>query len=186
MLLSQTNAKLVAHKKTLMMTNIQPSYPAPIDILDSQTLHLWGTDKGVTWPPPPAKWELGETWVVEVAPAPDHLAGYCYGNRRMYIDVQDYHMSGEEMYDMGGKLWKTASLFTRLHPNGYGDMFDTGSGNYMFTILDLQNVHQSVTEESNDGGYPGSSGNLANTQVEPPLWSASRYASPTGLLEIMK
>ena len=24
----------------------------------------------------------------------------------MYIDAQDFHLSGEEMYDMGGKLWK--------------------------------------------------------------------------------
>ena len=50
MLLSQTTAKLVAHKMTLMMTNIQPPSPAPIDFTDPKTLHLWGTDTGVTWP----------------------------------------------------------------------------------------------------------------------------------------
>jgi Protein of unknown function (DUF1329) len=171
---------------TLMMVSIQPPYPAHIDFTDPKTLHLWGTDKDVKWPPQPAKWELGDTWVVEVAPTPDKLAGYCYGNRRMYIDAQDFHMPGEEMYDMGGKLWKIASIFSRLHPNGYGDMIDTGSGNYLFDILDLQNVHQSITEESNDGGIPGTNGNLDNTQVEQPLWSVGRYASPTGLLEIMK
>jgi hypothetical protein len=186
MLLSQTATKLVAHKKTLMMSNIQPAYPAPIDLTDPKTMHLWGTDTGITWPPPPAKWELGETWVVEVSPTPDKLAGYCYGNRRMYIDPQDYHMPGEDLYDMGGKLWKTVSLFSRLHPNGYGDMFDTGSGNVEYIVLDLQNVHQTVAEETNDGGVPGTNGNLVNTDVEPPLWSATRYASPTGLLEIMK
>jgi hypothetical protein len=104
----------------------------------------------------------------------------------MYIDPQDYHMPGEDLYDMGGKLWKTVSLFSRLHPNGYGDMFDTGSGNVEYIVLDLQNVHQTVAEETNDGGVPGTNGNLVNTDVEPPLWSATRYASPTGLLEIMK
>jgi hypothetical protein len=82
----------------------------------------------------------------------------------MYIDAQDFHLSGEEMYDMGGKLWKLEMLFSRLHPNGYGDMYETGSGNYISTVIDLQNVHQ----------------------VEPALWSVARYASPTGLLEIMK
>jgi hypothetical protein len=104
----------------------------------------------------------------------------------MSIDAQDFHLSGEELYDMGGKLWKTLYLFTRLHPNGYGDMFDTGSGNYISSVLDLQNVHQSISELMNDGGYPGTNGNLTNTEVEPPLWSVGRYASPTGLLEIMK
>jgi hypothetical protein len=104
----------------------------------------------------------------------------------MYIDAQDYHLSGEEMYDMGGKLWKTFYLFNRLHPNGYGDFFDTGTGNTVIPILDLQNVHQTIVDETNDGGVPGGSGNLVNTDVEQPLWSAGRYASPTGLLEIMK
>jgi hypothetical protein len=104
----------------------------------------------------------------------------------MYIDAQDFHMTGEDLYDMGGKLWKICQLLTRLHPNGYGDMIDTGSGNYLFDVYDLQNVHQSITEETNDGGIPGTNGNLANTDVEPALWSVGRYASPTGLLEIMK
>ena len=98
----------------------------------------------------------------------------------MYIDAQDYHLSGEEMYDMGGKLWKIFNLFNRLHPNGYGDVFETGSGNYQANVYDLQNVHQSVTEELNDHS------NLTNTEVDPALWSVGRYASPTGLLEIMK
>jgi hypothetical protein len=97
----------------------------------------------------------------------------------MYIDAQDYKLSGEEMYDMGGKLWKSLALFSRPHPNGYGDMFETGSGNYLIAIIDYQNVHQSFTEETNGT-------NFTNTEVEPALWSVGRYASPTGLLEIMK
>jgi hypothetical protein len=109
----------------------------------------------------------------------EKLPGYCYGNRRMYIDAQDYKLSGEELYDMGGKLWKTVVLFSRLHPNGYGDMFETGSGNYMISIIDYQNVHQSLTDEDNGTNY-------TNTEVEPALWSVSRYSSPSGLLEIMK
>ena len=97
----------------------------------------------------------------------------------MYIDAQDYHISGEDLYDMGGKLWKLIMLFCRVHPNGYGDMFETGSGNYIIPILDYQNVHQTYSESAD-------ANNLANTQVEPPLWSVERYASPSGLLEIMK
>src|SRR6202035_5060026 len=36
------------------------------------------------------------------------------------------------------------------------------------------------------GSIPGTSGNLDDTQAKPALWSVARYASPTGLLEIMK
>jgi hypothetical protein len=81
---------------------------------------------------------------------------------------------------MGGKLWKIAMNFSRLHPNGYGDMYETGSGNYVFPVIDLQNQHMSVTEELNDHS------SLANTDVDPAMWNVARYGSPTGLLEIMK
>jgi len=97
----------------------------------------------------------------------------------MYLDARDFKLSGEVMYDMGGKLWKSIALFSRLHPNGYGDMFETGTGNYIIPIIDFQNVHTSYSEETNGSNY-------ANTEVDPALWSVSRYASPTGLLEIMK
>jgi hypothetical protein len=179
MLLSETTGTLVAHKKTLIMNSVKPDYPTPVSFADPAALHLWGGDTGTIWPPAPSKWELGETWVVEGRRVKEKLPGYCYGNRRMYIDAQDFKLSGEELYDMGGKLWKTVVLFSRLHPNGYGDMFETGSGNYMISIIDYQNVHQSLTDEDNGTNY-------ANTDVEPALWSVSRYSSPTGLLEIMK
>jgi hypothetical protein len=169
---------LVGHKMTLMMNSVQPAYPIPIDFTDANTFHAWGADTGIAWPPASSKWELGETWVVDAKRVPEKLAGYCYGNRRMYIDAQDYYMPGEELYDMGGKLWKLLMLFARLHPNGYGDEFETGTGNWDFNGLDLQNVHQTVADEFYS--------NLANTDVAPDLWSVSRYASPTGLLEIMK
>src|SRR3984893_1069177 len=127
MLLSETTGTLVAHKMTLMMNSVKPDHPTPIDFADSNTLHVWGVDKGISWPPPPSKWDLAETWVVEGRRVPEKLAGYCYSNRRMYVDAQDYHLSGQELYDMGGKLWKIFNLFNRLHPNGYGDVFETGS-----------------------------------------------------------
>ena len=66
----------------------------------------------------------------------------------MYIDAQDFKLSGEELYDMGGKLWKTLCCVSRLHPNGYGDMFETGSGNYIIRYVDLQNVHQSLSDQT--------------------------------------
>jgi Protein of unknown function (DUF1329) len=179
MLLSETYGTLVAHKKTLIMNSVQPAYPTVISFADPATVHLWGADTGTAWPPAPSKWELGETWVVEGRRVKEKLPGYCYSNRRMYIDAQDFKLSGEEMYDMGGKLWKTLVLFSRLHPNGYGDMFETGSGNYLIAVIDLQNVHQSLSDELNGTNY-------TNTEVEPALWSVSRYSSPTGLLEIMK
>ena len=178
MQVADLTAKVIAHKKTLMMNNLEPKYPTPVNFYDSSTLRLWGLDRGVAWPPLPSKWELQDTYIVDAKRVPSKLAGYCYGNRRMYIDTTDYHMSGEDLYDMGGKLWKILFLFSREHPNGYGDMFETGSGNYVITVMDLQNVHQSVTEEM--------IANFANTDAPRQYWNVGRYGTPTGLLEIMK
>jgi Protein of unknown function (DUF1329) len=180
MLLSETYGTLMAHKMLLMSNSLNTDYPSSIDFADSATVHQWGFDTGVAWPPAPAKWELGESWVVEARRVKEKLAGYCYGNRRMNIDARDYHLPGQELYDMGGKLWKLEMLFSRLHPNGYGDMYETGSGNYVTNVIDLQNQHMSVGDELNDHS------SLANTDVDPALWSVARYGSPTGLLEIMK
>jgi uncharacterized protein DUF1329 len=179
MKLSESTGTLVAHKMTLMMNNVQPAYPTPIDLTDSNTVHSWGIDRGVAWPPAPSKWDLGETWVVDGKRVPDKLVGYCYGNRTVYIHADDFRLAGEDLYDMSGKLWKLVTAFARLHPNGYGDMFETGSGNYTILVLDIQNVHQTVSEILNGA-------NNVNTQVAPPYWSVERYASPTGLIEIMK
>jgi len=49
---------------------------------------------------------LEDTWIVDAKRVPSKLTGYCYGNQRLNIDVTSYYMSGEELYDMGGKLWK--------------------------------------------------------------------------------
>jgi hypothetical protein len=171
-------AQVIAHKKTLMMNDLEPAYPEKVDFFDSNTLQQWGLDEGTVWPPAPSKWELEDTWVVDAKRVTSKLPGYCYSNRRMYIDESDYHLSGEELYDMGGKLWKLLYLFSREHPNGYGDLFESGSGNYVGETIDLQNIHQSITEELTS--------NLTNTQAPQEYWSVQRYGSPTGLLEIMK
>jgi Protein of unknown function (DUF1329) len=178
LLVSETTGTLVAHKMKLSMISLQPAYPTPIDFTDTKTFHAWGLDKGTSWPPAPSKWELVETWVVEARRVPDKVVGYCYSNRRMYLDAQHYKMSGEELYDMNGKLWKLFIPFGRLHPDGYGTMFDTGNGDIVNSILDLQNVHQTLSDQTTP--Y------YSNTQVPPAYWSVERYGSPSGLLEIMK
>jgi len=91
MLLSESYGTLVAHKMMLVSNSLNVPYPVPIDITNPATVHQWGLDTGVAWPPASAKWDLGETWVVDAKRVPEKLAGYCYSNRRMYIDARDYH-----------------------------------------------------------------------------------------------
>jgi hypothetical protein len=177
LLVSDVRAQVVAHKMTLMMNNLEPKYPAPINFFDPNTVHQWGGDQGVAWPPAPSKWELEETYIVDVKRVPSKLAGYCYGNRRLNIDALDYHMSGLELEDMGGKLWKIFVQYQREHPNGYGDLYESGATDYLANVIDLQNIHYTLADTFNG---------QANTDAAEAYWHVARYASPTGLLEIMK
>jgi Protein of unknown function (DUF1329) len=176
-IVSDLTAHVVAHKMTLMMNNLEPKYPAPIEFFDPKTVHQWGIDQGVAWPPAPNKWELEETYIVDIKRVPSKLAGYCYGNRRMNIEASDYHMSGEELSDMGGKLWKLFIAYMREHPTGYGDVYETGATEYGANIVDLQNIHMTFVDTFNGS---------ANTDAPKEYWDVARYGSPTGLLEIMK
>jgi len=47
---------------------------------------------------------------------------------------------------MSGNLWKLFFFYWREHPNGYGDLYETGSANRISLTLDLQNFHQTVSE----------------------------------------
>jgi hypothetical protein len=174
---SDLTAQVVAHKLTLMMNHLEPQYPAPINFFDANTVHQWAVDQGVAWPPAPSKWELEETYIVDVKRVPSKLAGYCYGNRRINLDAVDYHMSGEELEDMGGKLWKIFFQYQREHPNGYGDLYETGATDYLANVTDLQNTHYTISDTFNG---------QSNTNAPEAYWDVARYGSPTGLLEIMK
>jgi Protein of unknown function (DUF1329) len=181
-LITENNGKVVARKMTLEMNNMQPPYPGPpIDFFDPNTLHLWGADRGVGWPPASSKWELRDTWVLEVRRVPDKLAGYCFSKKTLYVDAADYRLGGQEQYDMGGKLWKLLILVSRMAPNSYGDWFDTGTTHYIFIALDLQNVHMTLASQEGPGN-----GGENNGDVDRQFWDPNRYASPSGLLEIMK
>jgi Protein of unknown function (DUF1329) len=180
-LITENFGKVVAHKMVLMMNNFQPSYPSSVDFLDPNTIHLWGFDRGIDWPPAPSKWELQKTWVLEVHRVPEKLAGYCLSKRTMYIDALDFHMAGQEEYDIGGKLWKAYINFQKLGPNSYGDWFETGASHFVSTIIDFQNVHMTINNL--DGPVDGGE---ANNDVNGKFWDPVRYASPTGLLEVMQ
>jgi hypothetical protein len=86
-------------------------------------------------------------------------------------------MSGLELEDMGGKLWKIFVQYQREHPNGYGDLYESGATDYLANVIDLQNIHYTLADTFNG---------QANTDAAEAYWHVARYASPTGLLEIMK
>jgi len=171
------NGHAIAHKKILVINNFQPAWPTHVDFTDPAISQLWHISSGVGWPPSSQRWELRDTYVVDTTRVPSKRTGYCYGNRRIYADSLDWTLS-EDLYDMNMKPWKAIFLFNRLHPNGYGDTFLGDSSNYIFEAIDLQNSHLTFINEF--------MGEHVNHAADPSFYNVARYASPTGLLEIMK
>ena len=61
--------------------------------------------------------------------------------------------------------------------NSYGDLYETGAADILENIMDLQNIHYTFVPIF---------GAQSNTDAAKEYWDTVRYASPTGLLEIMK
>ncbi|MBF6567856.1 MAG: DUF1329 domain-containing protein [Candidatus Binataceae bacterium] len=88
------------------------------------------------------KFELRDTWVVDVRRIPSQRAGYCYGKRIMWVDKETMMSLWNDIYDATMKPWKftvnpvvaTAIPGEGLHPtpNGYA------------TWWDIQNDHMTV------------------------------------------
>ena len=79
---------------------------------------------------------------------------------------------------MGGKQWKYLNWWYRMHPNGYGDYFESGSSNDLALGIDFQNQHMTAADAIH--------GDATDKYAKPEFYSISRYALPTGLLEIMQ
>jgi hypothetical protein len=41
---------------------------------------------------------------------------------------------------MGDKLWKIFVRYQHEHPNGYGDLYETGATDYLANVIDFQNI----------------------------------------------
>jgi Protein of unknown function (DUF1329) len=52
------------------------------------------------------KWELCDVWVIDEAPLPSMVNGYCYSHDIFYIDKELWAVLQNEYYDRAEKLWK--------------------------------------------------------------------------------
>jgi hypothetical protein len=126
-------------------------------------------------------WETRDAYVVDVHRIPSLAPGYCYGKRIDYIDKQYYGNIAEDIYDSNQKLWKvvwTASAPAQL--DNYGEQL--GMGGIVEIYWDVQNDHVSYITSFNPSGKL----ELWDKQV-PPQWNnVSKYASPSGLMTLMR
>ena len=145
------------------------NFPADYDMPLGWSKPSWG------------KWELRDSYILDIRKLPAKAPGYCYGKRILYVDQQFYGPLWQDLYDPKMQLWKVALLqpivtkIPRIGPQN-------SSGAQFSHWWDLQS-HHATFEGSNDGhGY----NILTNDDVPPTYLDLERYTTPGGLDQVMR
>jgi hypothetical protein len=151
------------------LTNAAGAFPGNFDMPLGWAKPSWG------------KWSLRNVDIVDVRRIPSMAAGYCYGKRIMYIDKQIFSPVWVDLYDSNMKLWKVvADSKGPLTDPASGQTY--GWGNYIESYWDIQNDHASyIFGQNGHGGHL-----LINGMVPVRFTDVSRYATPGGLMQIMR
>lgn len=126
-------------------------------------------------------WELRDTYVISLKRLPQFAKGYCYSDRIMYVDKENYFAAGElDLYDLPGSLYKAQMVF--LYPLELPGV-DAGvaellAGPNTGLLVDFRNKHVTVSP------YLRSCVNSGCTSGG--YLDITRYASPAALVSIAR
>jgi len=170
---TQFKVDLIGDKKILALVHEDGTLRG--DPKNFYTGHSSPFHKAVT-----GKWELRDVWVIDEAPLPSLVNGYCYSHDIFYIDKELYALVQNEYYDRSGKLWKIQiSNRTQDPVNGFKeDHITIPAGDEPVWIYDLQNSHMSYA-------YPRGYTKVGR-DVPAQLQDIPIYALPSGLNQIMR
>jgi Protein of unknown function (DUF1329) len=171
-------------KQILALEHAVPeSFDSPVMPTQLDERYYYSGEAGIVPFPKPAmgKWELRDTYVLSLKRLPQFAKGYCYSERIMYVDKENYFGAGElDLYDAPGKLSKAQMVFLYPVPipASGGDVAELLAGPYTGLLVNFRHKHATILpylrscidEECSPLGY----------------LDLARYASPEGLMKIMQ
>jgi hypothetical protein len=100
-LVSDFDIKYVGHKKILAIMHKDPAH-------DGKLAAYMGTNAAMpAWPKAIAgKWEVRDTYLIDIYPNAELAPRYCYGHKIVYIDSETWVPTAAEVYVPDGNLWK--------------------------------------------------------------------------------
>ena len=127
------------------------------------------------------KWEVRDTYFLDVRRIPSQRVGYCIGKRMLYVDKQQWTQSWADLYDENMKYWKSTSFQQIAHnvPEVGPVMY---SGEYLVALWDQQNNHASAWIANPPFGTNQQCDNLGGINYT----DAKLYSSVGGLSSIMQ
>jgi hypothetical protein len=174
----------LGEKKILALEHATPaSFHSPGTATHLDERYFFNGAQGITPFPKPAmgKWELRDSYVIPMKRRPQFAKGYCYAERVLYVDKENYFGAGElDLYEKtGGVAQVTVGIpVSRIysdHPLRSRRVVSRAE--YGF-LVDFKNKHVTISPYLR----PCVNADCANDG----FLNIKLYASPEGLMMIMK
>jgi hypothetical protein len=126
-------------------------------------------------------WELRDVYVISLKRLPQFASGYCYGDRVIYVDKENFFPDQVDLYDSTGKLYKWIATFLLPYPmpgGKPGDLAISIAGQNTAYAINFQDKHVTV--------FIGKHGCIDNDCHEEGWTDATRWALPEVLARIMQ
>jgi hypothetical protein len=174
----QFEIKYLGEKRILALVHAKPTALEQCGAatqLPSQ--YYYPASKGILpWARPSlGKWELRDTYVIDMSRLPAYSQGYCYSRRVLYVDKETFFPLAIELYDPQGKLSKFITQFwTPLTiPDGGSTLGTNGPQTGWSVNFADKHVTIALTQNS-----------CYNTNCDAQFLDSTEYASPEGLMKI--
>ena len=132
------------------------------------------------------KWEVRDSYVIDVRRIPSQRAGYCYGKQIIYVDQYSDNISWKELYSPEMKLVKIQSSQKIAGPIPQEGM-QFYSGNAFETIWDIAKDHLTFFSTAGPDSKGGLLANQACRNVDGVNYDdVKRYSSIGGLAQVMR
>ena len=171
-------------KKILALEHAAPeafdSPGTPTQLEDKFYYH--GSSGVIPFPKPSVgKWELRDTYVIALRRLPQFAKGYCYGQRVMYIDKENYFSGAQlDLYDPENNLFKSQLVFSypASLPGTLGDKVELEAGPNTSFLINFKDQHLSISPSLNSC--------VNSSCAKNGYLDVHRYASPEGLIKIVQ
>jgi hypothetical protein len=174
----------LGEKKILTLEHAVPeSFDSPGTRTQLAARYYYRGGAGIIPFPKPAmgKWELRDTYVIALKRLPQFAKGYCYSERVMYVDKENYFGAGQlDLYGPSRTLYKAqlVFLYPAEIPSTGGDVAELQSGPNTGLLVDFRHKHVTV--------LPYLRACLDSECAKDGYLDVSRYASPGGLMQILR
>lgn len=174
--IARFDADLTAVKKILVLTDSKPELYGNFD----------NYYRPLFFPKPVVgKWELRDTYILDLHRIPSQAKGYCYSHKILYVDKENVYPVWADIYDESGKFWKIGSYapFATEVP-GIGKTLNVN--NFWATMYDLQNDHLTYSATVDEHGHAFRGNQQCENYLGNNFDRIEKYSTISGLNSIVQ